>query len=230
VHKVIVCSQSKFFSAACDNEMLVNGVMADRLPIPFYSHLICRQEKKTNTITLKEDIPDVVRAMLQFLYTFDYDDGIKFADSMEPLSFNTHVYAIADKYDIHELKELAKDKFEGLVKEQWKEDAFPEALRAVYETTPVTDRGLRDIAAQVAYDNITELMSDDSAFGRLLGDVAALGADLATLLATRGCNNRKYKCGSCKNAIRIDCLKGGPTAGYCFWCGKHQYDWRLWAR
>ncbi len=165
--------------------------------------------------------------MLQFLYKFDYHDGRGFADTMEPLSFNVLVYSIADKYDIQELKELAKEKFECLVKEQWVQDAFPEALRAVYGTTPGTDRGLRDIAARISYDNITELMSADSAFGRVLGDVAALGADLVTLLVTRGGHIQKYKCSSCQGVFGMNGLMNGTKAGYCYVCSDYHRDWKL---
>ena len=84
-------------------------------------------------ITLDDDDQSTVRRMLTYLYTLDYDEGDHFpavamAVSVEdPTSkpdvvddttvchckrmSNIRVYAIADKYDLPALKELAKPKF-----------------------------------------------------------------------------------------------------------------------
>lgn len=73
---------------------------------------------------LKEDLKEVVECMVAFFYTFDYDDSIK-ADpkphikSGRPacdIQMNAHVYAIAEKYQIDELKVLALEKFRTRVK------------------------------------------------------------------------------------------------------------------
>jgi len=56
-------------------------------------------------ITLQGDHPDLVQQMIFFLYACDYW-GIH-----KPLDFNPAMYAIAAKYDVVGLKELARNKF-----------------------------------------------------------------------------------------------------------------------
>ncbi|KAI9657325.1 MAG: hypothetical protein M1821_003005 [Bathelium mastoideum] len=63
------------------------------------------------------------------------------------------VYAIADKYDIPGLKELARRKFEAQVAQHWDATEFPDALEEVYCSTIDTDRGLRDVVLQAFREN-----------------------------------------------------------------------------
>ncbi len=62
---------------------------------------------------------------------------------------NVSVYALADKYDIPDLKSFAKEKFRHRSRLQrawtWTHEDLFAVLDAVYSTTPSSDRGLRDI-------------------------------------------------------------------------------------
>jgi len=55
------------------------------------------------------------------------------------------VYAIAEQYGILGLKGLAKKKFAAQVEHHHGSSEFAECLQEIYQTTPHTDRGLRDI-------------------------------------------------------------------------------------
>lgn len=109
--------------------------------------------------------------MLTYLYTLDYDDtddrpatavaAVQNTDGLmaDPTSKpevvddaiashckrmnNIRVYALADKYDIPALRELAKTKFN----DHTTPSSFThlrEAINEIYESTPETDSGLRD--------------------------------------------------------------------------------------
>ena len=89
------------------------------------------------------------------MYTFGYDDYSddysKYLDlASNSLLINVKVYALADKYNVQPLKELAKVKFQKALDTQYEHESFPGAIVAVYSTTPSSDRGLRDaVVSQV---------------------------------------------------------------------------------
>ncbi|KAI9753456.1 MAG: hypothetical protein M4579_005140 [Chaenotheca gracillima] len=60
---------------------------------------------------------------------------------------NALVYAFADKYDIIGLKELAKTKFLRSLETNFSKLRHLEVVQAVFETTPDSDDGLRDMMA-----------------------------------------------------------------------------------
>lgn len=62
---------------------------------------------------------------------------------------NALTYALAEKYDIQGLKELAKHKFKLRSSSGWTEANLLTLLEVVYNTTPTTDRGLRDIMSTI---------------------------------------------------------------------------------
>jgi hypothetical protein len=64
------------------------------------------------------------------------------------------MYALADFYQVEELKELAKNKFIGAVELGWKSDQLGAALHTIFTTTPSTDRGLRDVAVSILRNHI----------------------------------------------------------------------------
>ncbi|KAJ9654151.1 hypothetical protein H2198_006770 [Neophaeococcomyces mojaviensis] len=64
---------------------------------------------------------------------------------MERLTVNAKMYALADKFDIQDLKLLARDKFESATTQDWESMAFVRAAKLVFESTPLSDHGLRDI-------------------------------------------------------------------------------------
>ena len=124
------------------------------------------QESMTATITLNDDDQSTVRRMLTYLYTLDYDDGDGFPAVARNESRNTdvshsktmnniHVYALADKYNIPGLKELAKIKFQTCMTRKVKITRFAEIIDSVFSSTPETDPGLRDIIISKAADTST---------------------------------------------------------------------------
>jgi len=110
------------------------------------------KESQEHKINLQDDDPAIIELMVQFLYTLHYP-----ASSVEnetnggqDLLTNAKLYAIADKYDILSLKDAVVAAFtEGLYRVSAVENATPmsflaELISIVYESTPDSDRQLRE--------------------------------------------------------------------------------------
>ena len=105
--------------------------------------------------------------MMQHLYGFDYPGHkISLQDDPEPSHISepyTHaqMYALADEYDIKDLKEEALWKFkQALVAKEGHSDELQTALATIpliYSTTPDSDRGLRDVVAAYGATNLERI-------------------------------------------------------------------------
>ena len=73
---------------------------------------------------------------------------------------NVLVYAIAEKYDISELKDLAKHKFRTQTSAAWPLDDFHAVTEAVFSTTPETDTGLRQIVMDICGEHSEDILRD----------------------------------------------------------------------
>lgn len=204
VHRVILCSASKFFAAAFDGGFKVRLLPRHPKGFLYILVLMTSQEGHDARIDLTDDDPEALQRMFSYLYTTRYDDedlvdeqgaedpsqatttpaDVSAFDQIvvtpnpeeksheatsEPAKVNAQavlnnalVYALAEKYDIQSLKDLAKDKFEARSALPWDDDNLCTMLEVVYSTTPSTDRGLRDVAACICLRHI------DASAGRVL--------------------------------------------------------------
>jgi len=64
------------------------------------------------------------------------------------LSTNALMYALADKYGVEDLKDLAQEKFARAAAQDWNTAEFAHAVQIVYESTPESDSGLRDVVIE----------------------------------------------------------------------------------
>lgn len=162
VHKLVVCTQSDFFSKACDGSFVV-WMPSDVLMSEY--KLTLRQEAQENKITLSDDDSDVIDVMLRYLYHFDYSDEIE--GGIPPLLLNLHLFAIADKYFIEPLQKLATEKFNRRAYEHWASDAFAETLETLFESSFAEGslETLRLIVLEVVKEHAKELFNND-AYGR----------------------------------------------------------------
>lgn len=88
----------------------------------------------------QEDDPEAVEIMMHFFYNFDYN--LSQSETEHHLK-HSMVYTIADKYDIPDLKELARVKFGAAPMEDSSD--VPGVVFHVFESTPETDFFLRDL-------------------------------------------------------------------------------------
>ena len=102
-----------------------------------------------STTTLEESISDTMS---------DSCDG---ATPHDPrMMTNVLVYAVAEKYDIPELKDLAKHKFGTLARSKWPRDEFHAVTEAVFSTTSDTDMGLRQIVMDICSEHFEDILRD----------------------------------------------------------------------
>ena len=118
--------------------------------------------------------------MLQFLYTSDYDEATQtaiteenediqsndvqsYADDYERLVCHVRLYAIAEKYNIKDLKDLSKAKFQSSISGRWPIPGFTALIQGILNSTPPKDSGLRDIITPMCAEHVTELLSKETA-------------------------------------------------------------------
>lgn len=94
---------------------------------------------------------------------------------------NIQVYALAEKYDVQPLKSLAAKRFKIGITGQWETDDILMVLAEVYNTTPNTDRQLRDDILPVCARYSDELIVLPE-FHEMLRNDGALAVDVARML------------------------------------------------
>lgn len=70
------------------------------------------------------------------------------------LVVHAKVYAVAEKYNLSDLKTLAMEKFQDEVKGRWDSDDFILAAQEVYTSTVEHDRSLRDVVVRTMSEHL----------------------------------------------------------------------------
>jgi hypothetical protein len=163
--------------------------------------------------------------MISFFYTLDYDNGITIpsfailgATKIGSASTEQSVlsccgvreYAIAEKYDIKELKALAQSRFSTWVKSNWNHPEFYSVVNEVYYSTPSNDRGLRDLVESVVKENVGSVLHNMNFREMLTTEMGELGvAVLSAVLdqkrSSQACEHCLKKIEDSKDA-RLICL------------------------
>ncbi|KIX05919.1 uncharacterized protein Z518_03893 [Rhinocladiella mackenziei CBS 650.93] len=107
------------------------------------------------------------------------DEGVDLETT--ELSTNARMYALADKYEIDDLRELAREKFANAAARDWKSKAFAYAAGLVCKTTPSKgDVGLRKVVIDTI-DAHQELLNYEE-FQELLDSGNGLAWELLKLI------------------------------------------------
>ncbi|KAF4503391.1 Kelch 21 [Fusarium agapanthi] len=156
VHKIIICSQSPVFRAACAGQF---------------------KEAFSGIYDLTSHQPDMVQLMVDYLYMGDYSIDMSEADETNTASnsgaLSTHaiMYALGDEYDIKGLRDLSARKYSWSLDESLELNEFLSSIPFVYTLTPDSSRGLRDPALEFARNKLRHVggQSDNrDAFDELL--------------------------------------------------------------
>ncbi|RYP78958.1 hypothetical protein DL770_006798 [Monosporascus sp. CRB-9-2] len=178
---------------------------------------------------LEEVDVNVVEAMLRFMYHFDYNN-IHGASTMV---FNAQVYSLADKYIIPTLKDQAREKFRTAISTGWAMDDFPLAIAEVYNSTPESDRGLRDPTVEIARTNINKLRGNEL-FRDALKEIPTFAAEMVISVSenmkgqTTQKTQKTYECPNCHNRMNAALSEGSYY--YCINCGNNRSDWKSYLR
>ena len=88
---------------------------------------------------------------------------------------NVLVYAVAEKYDIPDLKDLAKGKFQSLARSKWPHDDFYALAERVFSTTPDADMGLRQVVLDICEEHSEDILRNEESRAGFL-EIPAIGA------------------------------------------------------
>ncbi|KAF5968855.1 kelch 21 [Fusarium coicis] len=141
VHKIIICSQSPVFRAACAGQF---------------------KEAFSGTYDLSSHQPDMIQLMVDYLYTGDYSiekdetDETNTASNSGALSTHAIMYALGEEYDIKGLRDLSARKYSWSLDETLELDEFLNSIPCVYTLTPDSSRGLRDPALEFARNKLRD--------------------------------------------------------------------------
>ena len=98
------------------------------------------------------------------------------ATSHDPRMMNSVlVYAVAEKYEIPDLKDLAKAKFQNLTWSKWPHDHFYALAESVFSTTPDTDMGLRQVVLDICEKHSEDILRKEGSKAAFL-ELPAIGA------------------------------------------------------
>ncbi|KAK3621433.1 hypothetical protein LTR22_025186, partial [Elasticomyces elasticus] len=98
-------------------------------------------EATENVVTLHEDQPEVIDQMIEYMYKNDYEDD---ESDTDPRVFNVRMVAVAEKYFVDNLAQLAIDKLVYRLNEVCGSDGWAAAIEVAYATTTDSDLKLRD--------------------------------------------------------------------------------------
>jgi speckle-type POZ protein len=182
IHKLILATSSNFFAKAFNGDWKVS----QPCPISPASDAtnLENKESEDGVVDLSDNDPAAIEAMLEFMYTYDYEQPI---DNTRPAVFHARMYKLADRYDVPELRKLARKKFKqslrALCRDKKDEDytSFLLAVAEVYENAPPNDKCLRKIVGKIASQH-TETLMDDDKFQELMDSVPGFSADIARSL------------------------------------------------
>ncbi|KAF4541451.1 BTB/POZ domain containing protein [Lasiodiplodia theobromae] len=133
------------------------------------------KESKEGVIALTHDDPSEVKAMLDYLYSKDYSSP--YGEKEESLLFHVSVYTLGEIYAINGLKEHAKKRFWLAGEYIKKSHILASAIQAVYEATPESDKGLRDVVVIMAKRQIEQHMKNRE-FREMMDGLGQFGKDL----------------------------------------------------
>ncbi|KAH6873632.1 hypothetical protein B0T10DRAFT_449832 [Thelonectria olida] len=164
VHKVLACTRFPFLAKACDG--------------PY-------EEGRSGVIDLSDDDHDAVDSMICYLYNGYYpriESGTTVSVAQPPgskswtvddfgevtlglqvkyLCLHARVYALAEKYAVSGLKEIALRYFRYVADgETCNLEEFSDASELAYTTTIDSDRGLRDVVIKALHENYKALDQD----------------------------------------------------------------------
>jgi len=170
--------------------------------------------------------------MLHYLYNFCYGGYDNKLGHVAPIVLDVRVFAIADKYLIGPLKELAVQKFTQRAEAEWESDDFVAAVTEVYTIIPEHDDALHRVVIVVVKEHAAALFAESRGgnFEKAMREANGLGHDIAKALAAlkEEPGFKKYRCPSCDLNFAVSGAQCSTFACPRGCCGQYSPLW--WAR
>ncbi|OCL06889.1 hypothetical protein AOQ84DRAFT_365424 [Glonium stellatum] len=115
-----------------------------------------RQESCTNELDLSAEDPSTVKVLLQYLYQDDYTRG---TDMTKLMLLEARLYALARYCNIEKLAKLVCVNFNTHIQKDRPKAIFPEVVKAIYNSTPASDRSLRDVVVDLSISHHAEIFT-----------------------------------------------------------------------
>ena len=141
--------------------------LTPQLLLDYATHDPLQSTSSSSSETIRGDPPVQTESALS---STDIEDS-------QRLINNTFVYAIADKYGVAPLKDLAMKKFCLVSNRVGLPQDFTAIIREIFETTPPHDNGLRDVVTAKCVIYLDSLLQDET-FNAFLRTEAQLSSDL----------------------------------------------------
>ncbi|KFY28058.1 hypothetical protein V491_00664 [Pseudogymnoascus sp. VKM F-3775] len=143
------------------------------------------KEASTGEFVFDKESPHALWRALQYMYTGDYTDDSSPSLSSEgddlELLKHLRVYALADMFQIENLKTIACKKFQQQLQHHWISDTFVDCIREVYMTSRDSDATRKAVVNVVSSHQ--ELVKKQP-FQDLIREVGDFAVDLIIAMAT----------------------------------------------
>ncbi|KAK0645281.1 hypothetical protein DIS24_g8038 [Lasiodiplodia hormozganensis] len=155
VHRVVLCTQCEFFANAIKpGHFLANSSVID----------------------LKNDPPQAIRRLVEFLYTGRYTvNGLRSLPNeyAEFVLAHADVYVVSKLYEVPKLEEEACNAIKSALEEPKTLEVFPRLVHTIYSGVAETTCAIHDDIFRYAQSNVAELISGDH-FGSMIQNAPGL--------------------------------------------------------
>lgn len=177
VHSTVLFAQSSFFYKLFNSKFKVRR--CEVAPPTLMANVTQESSERPSTLELDDD-PEVLASLIHYFYNNTYDDSSR-GEHQAVQTFTVHVYAIADKYDVPQLQQLAAQKFGKVCAPVSDIDDFIAALCAVDGATNPADNTLWKVVLPIIEKNISYLLQHEQ-FKAVVDSIPELKWGLLALL------------------------------------------------